>query len=437
VDESEAPVSVSESIGLLYGRGQLKLSMPANAEVTLIGKGKLQKIADPAAAVRHALSEPIDCPPLAEIARGRRSACILICDITRPVPNRLFLRPMIETLVGSGIALDCIVILVATGLHRPNVGEELAELVGDPWVMDRVRIENHDARNEADHVDLGVTATRGTPIKLDRRFVESDLRIATGLVEPHFMAGWSGGRKVVAPGVAHHETIRTFHSARFMEDPLAVQCNLVGNPLHEEQLEIVRGLGDVYALNTIIDDDRDLAYVNFGEIIASHAAAVKFVEGAIRVPTRRRFKTVVTSSAGYPLDKTYYQTIKGMVTPMDILEPDGALIIASACSEGFGSKEFRAAQRRLIELGPDKFLATLTAKSLADVDEWQTEMQLKPMRVGRISLYTSGLSDEERALTGVEMITDLDETIARSITRAGDPCVAVIPEGPYVVPFVL
>ena len=428
-------MTVSEPVAISYGRGHLTLRMPAKAEVTIVAKGKLQKIVDPAAAVRRALTEPIGSPALVELARGRKSACILICDITRPVPNHLFLRPMIESLVASGIALDRIVILVATGLHRPNVGEELAELVGDPWVMARVRIENHDARNDADHVDLGVTATRGTPIKLDRRFIEADLRIATGLVEPHFMAGWSGGRKVVAPGVAHHETIRTFHSARFMEDPLAIQCNLIGNPLHEEQLEIVRGLGDVYSLNTVIDDDRDLAYVNFGEIVASHAAAVEFVNGAIRVPARRRFKTLVTSSAGYPLDKTYYQTIKGMVTPMDILEPGGALIIASECSEGFGSKEFRAAQRRLIEMGPDKFLSTLTAKSLADVDEWQTEMQLKPMRVGRISLYTTGLSDEERALTGVEMIADLDETIARSIARAEDPCVAVIPEGPYVVPY--
>src|SRR5665811_529248 len=126
-------------------------------------------------------------------------------------------------------------------------------------------------------------------------------------------------------------------------------------------------------------------------------------------------------------DRTYYQTIKGMVTPMDILAPGGTLIIASECSEGFGSSEFRAAQRRLIELGPDKFLATLTATTLADVDEWQTEMQLKPMRVGRIALYTSGLSEEERALTGVEAIGDLDEAIARSIAHAQDPCVAVIP----------
>ena len=175
--------------------------------------------------------------------------------------------------------------------------------------------ENHFARDDAAHVDLGVTATRGTPIRIDRRFAEADLRIATGLVEPHFMAGWSGGRKVVAPGVAHHETIRTFHSARFMEDPLAVQCNLVGNPLHEEQLEIIRRLGDVYALNTVIDEDRDLVHVTFGEIIASHLAAVDFIAAVTRIEVPRRFQTVVTSSAGYPLDKTYYQTIKGMVTP--------------------------------------------------------------------------------------------------------------------------
>ena len=271
--------------------------------------------------------------------------------------------------------------LVATGLHRPNEGDELAELVGDPWVLANVR--GRSTTSPATRRPMSISAsraTRGTPVKLDRRFVEADLRIATGLVEPHFMAGWSGGRKVVAPGVAHHETIRTFHSARFMEDPLAVQCNLVGNPLHEEQLEIVRMVGDIYALNTVIDEERDLVYVTFGEIIESHLAAVDFVTHATRIPVPRRFKTVVTSSAGYPLDKTYYQTVKGMVTPLDILEPGGTLIIASECSEGFGSPEFREAQERLVDLGAERFLATLTAKSLADIDEWQTEMQLKPMR---------------------------------------------------------
>ena len=428
-------MSRTEDVAIAYGRGHLPLRLPAHADVTTIRKRLLPKLPDQAQAVRAVLAEPIGAPPLEILARGRSSACILICDITRPVPNRLFLRPMIETMVGAGIPLDRITVLVATGLHRPNLGEELAELVGDPWVLAEVRVENHYARNGDEHVDLGRTATRGTPVTLDRRFVEADLRIATGLVEPHFMAGWSGGRKVIAPGVAGHETIRTFHSARFMEDPLAIQCNLIGNPLHEEQLEIVRMLGECYALNTVIDEDRDLVCVTFGEILASHRAAVDFVSASTRVPVGRKFRTLVTSSAGYPLDKTYYQTIKGMVTPLDILEPGGTLIIASECSEGFGSPEFRDAQRRLVEVGPERFLATLLAKTLAEVDEWQTEMQLKPLRLGRVELYTAGLSAADRAVTGVELITNIDEAVAASMARSGDAAVAIIPEGPYVIPY--
>ena len=423
-----------DDIEIAYGRETLHLALPAGAEPTVIRKVVLAKLPDAAAAIRDAFAHPIGTSPLRELVRGRKSACILICDITRPVPNSLFLRPMIETMVAGGIPLGGITILVATGLHRPNEGEELAEVVGDPWVMKNVRVVNHFARDSHNHVDLGATRTRGTPVSINRILIDADLRIATGLVEPHFMAGWSGGRKVVAPGVAGHATIRTFHSARFMEDPLAVQCNLVGNPLHEEQLEIVRMVGELYALNTVIDEDRDLVHVAFGEIIASHLAAVSFVEDTIRIKVGRRFKTIVTSSAGYPLDKTYYQTVKGMVTPIDILEPGGTLIIASRCSEGFGSTEFREAQARLVELGAERFLATLTAKSLAEIDEWQTEMQLKPMRVGRIQLYTEGLDKEEQRLTAVEIIPSVDAAIAESIARHDDGAIAIIPEGPYVVP---
>jgi lactate racemase len=424
----------AEEIELSYGRGSMPLVLPAGAQATVIRKRALPKLPDASAAIADAFAAPIGAAPLAELAKGRKSACILICDITRPVPNRLFLRPMIQTMMAAGIPKERITVLVATGLHRPNLGEELAELVGDPWVLETVAVENHYARDVAACVDFGRTRTRGTPVGINRRFVEADLRIATGLVEPHFMAGWSGGRKVVAPGVAHHETIRTFHSARFMEDPLAIQCNLIGNPLHEEQLEIVRMLGEIYALNTVIDEQRDLVCATFGEIIASHQAAVDFIAEATHVPVARKFSTIVTSSAGYPLDKTYYQTIKGMVTPLDILAPGGTLIVASACSEGFGSPEFREAQARLVELGPERFLATLTAKNLAEVDEWQTEMQLKPMRLGRIALHTGGLQGEDRRLTAVDMIDDLGEAISASIARSGDPHIAVIPEGPYVVP---
>ena len=421
-------------VELEYGRARLPVRMPDHCDVTVLRKKPMTPVEDPARAVERALAEPVGAPPLGRVARGMRSACILVCDITRPVPNHLFLRPLVRGLVDAGIPCERITVLVATGLHRPNEGAELAELIGDRWVLETARVENHFARDAAAHVDLGFTATRGTPVKLDRRFVEADLRIATGLVEPHFMAGWSGGRKIVAPGVAHEDTIRTFHNARFMEDPAAIQCNLDGNPLHEEQLEIMGMLGDVYAVNTVIDEARRLCFVNFGEIVESHLEAVRFVRDACAVPVSRRFRTVVTSAAGYPLDRTYYQTVKGMVTPIDILAPDANLIIASDCSEGIGSPQYREAQRRLVAHGPDGFLAGILDKPLADIDEWQTEMQLKPMRRAGIHLYSRGLPVEDRALTGVNVVDSIEDAVASSVRSTGDPAVAVIPEGPYVVP---
>ncbi|QDV22492.1 nickel-dependent lactate racemase [Aureliella helgolandensis] len=422
-------------IDLLYGTGKQSLTLPDNANITVIRKPLMPQIEDPRAAVQAALTSPVGAASLATLAQTARSVCIAVCDITRPVPNHLFLRPIIETLFEAGIPAEAITILVATGLHRPNVGSELQQLIGDPWVLDNVRVVNHDARNDADHVFLGATSTRGTTVRLDRRFVEADLRIATGLVEPHFMAGYSGGRKVIAPGLAHAETITTFHSGRFMADPLADSCNLAGNPLHEEQLEIVKMLGGALAINTVIDEQRKLSFVNFGEIVESHQAAVDYVRQYCEIPVSRRFSTVVTSAAGDPLDKTYYQTVKGMVCAMDILEPGGDLIIVSSCSEGMGSDEFVAAQRKLVELGPDRFVSSILPKPHAAIDEWQTQMQTKPMKVGNVTLVTSGLRESDHQLTGVRVTHSLQDIVEESLGRSPDGAVAVIPEGPYTVPF--
>lgn len=420
-------------VELSFGRGTLLVDLPDDVEVTVIRKPAMPVLPDPAAAVRAALAAPRHLPPLQHFAREHGSACILICDITRPVPNGLLLRPLVESLAAAGLPLDAITVLVATGLHRPNLGAELAELVGDPWVLRHVRVENHDARDDAQHEDLGLTP-HGTPVKLDRRFTGAGVKIVTGLVEPHFMAGYSGGRKVIAPGIAHRDTITTFHSHRFMAHPLADNCVLEGNPLHREQLAIAALLGPVFCVNTVLDEHRNLSFVNAGELVASHQEAVDFTQRHARVPVARRFGTVVTSAAGYPLDKTYYQTVKGMVAPLSILAPGGTLVIASECSEGMGSPEYVEAQRRLVELGPEGFLRSLEPKRFADVDEWQTQMQVKPLRAGRVELYTTGLDDQARALTGVALADSVEQAVARAVASSGDRAVAVIPEGPYVVP---
>lgn len=423
-------------IELAYGKTGITFTVPEGIEATVIRKTPLPVPADPHKTIADALSGPIGAPLLEEAAKGARTACILICDITRPVPNHLFLRPLIERIHGAGIPYSGISVLIATGLHRPNLGAEMAELVGDPWVMEHVEVINHFAREDADHIMLGETPVRKTPVGINRRFYDAEIKIATGLVEPHFMAGYSGGRKVVAPGVAHHTTIRTFHSARFMEDEAASSCNLKGNPLHEEQLEILTMIGGfIYGLNTVIDEHRNLIFASFGEIVQSHLAAVDFVKDSIEVKVPRKFRTIVTSAAGYPLDRTYYQTVKGMVTPIDILDEGGTLIIVSECGEGIGSPEFRKAQERFVKLGPDAFLATLLEKQFADVDEWQTEMQLKPMRIGKIALVAPNLAAEDRAITGVACYDTLDEALGETLPAQKDTAIAIIPEGPYVVPF--
>ena len=423
------------TIHLLYGKKGLELDLPGGVRPTVIRKHPMTPLEHPSQAVRNALEHPVGTPPLSRIAIGKKSACILICDITRPVPNGLLLPPIIDTLTSAGISKKEILILVATGLHRPNEGEELREIIGSDEIFDTVPVENHFARDQKAHVDLGNSST-GIPILIDRRFVEADLKIVTGLVEPHFMAGYSGGRKVVAPGVAGQDTILKFHTAHILEHPRAVNCVMEGNPLHNEQLEIIHAIGGILGLNIVIDEERRPGFVNFGEIEASHLEAVDFMRNHAEVRISRRFKTVVTTSAGYPLDKTYYQTIKGMVGVMDIVEPEGTIIIASRCSEGMGSKEFVEAQRILCREGVEPFMAALKTREKAHIDEWQTEMLLKALRVANIQLFTTGLSRNDLKEIFVQPVASLKEAVSASVKAQGDREIAVVPEGPYVIPLI-
>lgn len=421
-------------IEIPFGRNYLNIAVPPGCVPHVLRKEPMPILPDPERAVEQALLDPVACPSIKVLAKNNPSVCIVICDITRPVPNGLVLPRLVEVLLDSGVALEKITILVATGLHRPNVGEELLELIGDQWVYENVCIVNHDARDDASMVRVGETPTDKIPIVLNRFLVDAQLRIVTGLVEPHFMAGYSGGRKVIAPGVAGQETIRTFHNYRFMSDAKATNCNLDGNPLHRGQLEILEALGPVFAVNTVIDEQRNLSFVNFGECQQSHLQAVGFVRRYAELPVDRKFSTIVTSAAGYPLDKTYYQTVKGMVGPVQILSKGGTLIVASACEEGLGSSEFRESQLSLIRNGNQGFLDSIRNKPLADIDGWQSQMQIRATDAGRVQLYSPSLSQTDRQATGVEMIDSIEQAIAESISQSSDPNVAFIPEGPYVIP---
>jgi lactate racemase len=416
-----------------YGKNGLPLNLPDGLDATVIHKKVMPVLADPESALRDAIACPIGSRSLEEEARGCRGACILICDITRPVPNGTVLPVLVEGLIKGGIKPEGITILVATGLHRPNEGEELRELVGNDRILERFTVANHFARRDEDHEYLG-TLSGSIPIKIDRRFLKADLRIVVGLVEPHFMAGYSGGRKIITPGVAHEDTIRVLHSAAVLEHCRAANCIIEGNPLHDIQMGVLKLIGKCLAVNTVIDEARRISYINFGDIEASHLAAVAFVRPYAEIPLRRRFRTVITSSAGYPLDKTYYQTIKGMVGALDILEPGGDLLIVSECSEGIGSKEFAEAQKELIRLGPDRFGEELIKKSSAAIDEWQSEMLVRALKKGNIHFYSDRLAPEQWAFTGVQRSLSPAAFLESRLKISAGHQVAVIPEGPYVIP---
>ena len=423
----------SKEVKLLYGKNGIKLNIKDEWNANIIRKPLMPIINDISDEVNKALNNPINSLSIDKISSKGQSVCILVCDITRPVPNKLFLKQIILKFINAGISTDNILIIIATGLHRPASKDEITEIIGSSWVLKNIKIVNHFARDDSMHKNIGTTK-QGNIVKLDKRFVDADIKIATGLVEPHFMAGYSGGRKVIAPGIAHADTITTFHSARYMENPNAISCNLINNPLHQDQLEIVNMIGQIYAINCVIDEKRNLSYINFGEIISSHMKAVNFISSFAKVKCNNSYNTLITTAAGAPLDGTFYQTVKGMVTPLEILKKGGDLIITSECSEGLGSEEFISSQKKLLKIGPNKFLENILKKDFAAIDEWQTEMEIKSLIKGNIFLFSEGLSEEEKLYTGVNIINNIEKTIDESIKRHNNNNIAIIPEGPYVIP---
>jgi nickel-dependent lactate racemase len=417
-------------IHLEYGRQGLDVELPDGPLVRTLAYKDAVPLADPHAALAEMLAQPIGAPPLADIARGKRDACILICDVTRPVPNEMILRPLLATLEASGIPREKILILVATGLHRANVGAELAEMVGQ-FIVDNYRIENHDGLARHEHTYLG-ESPRGVPIWLDSRYVSADLKITTGLIEPHFMAGFSGGRKVICPGIAALETVKVWHGPDFIEHPQADTGILAGNPIHEENTWIAQRAGCDFIVNVVIDAQRRPLKWVAGDMIAAFEEGVKFVRGVVVDTIREPVDVVVTSSAGYPLDTTFYQCVKGMVGALPIVKPGGTIIIAASLSEGIGSPQFQQLFRENATL--EGFVQRILAKDYFVMDQWQLEELAKVRRKARVKVVSDGLPAQTINGLFVEAATSVETAVAESLAEYGPQAtLAVIPKGPYVL----
>lgn len=417
-------------VKLEYGKCGLEVQLPAEHIVRTLAYKDAQPLSDPRDAYLQTLQQPIGTPPLADLAVGKSSACIVICDITRPVPNELMLRPMLETLEQSGIPRDAITILIATGLHRPNEGDELVELVGS-FVAENYRVENHHGKVLDEHTFLG-HSPRGVPIWIDARYVRADLKITTGLIEPHLMAGYSGGRKLICPGIAALETVKVWHGPDFLEHPKADCGVLEGNPVHEENTWIGRKTGCDFIANVVIDSQRRPLKFVAGDMEAAFLAGVEFVRGVVLDTVAEPVDIVVTSCAGYPLDTTFYQAVKGLTGALPIVKEGGTIVMAASLSEGIGSPEFQ----QLFDENPslDVFVERILGKDYFVMDQWQLEELAKVRRKARVKLVTDGLPSATVDRLFVESASSVEEAVAECLAEYGPEAkIAVIPKGPYVL----
>jgi nickel-dependent lactate racemase len=414
-----------------YGRTGLTVELPAERVVGPLAIRDVRPLEDPEAAVAHALDEPIKSVALRELARGRKDACILICDITRPVPNRTILGPTLRVLHEAGIDRDQVLLLIATGLHRPSTPEEKTEMLGLD-IASTYRVEDHHGTRLDEHTFLGTTP-RGVPAWVDTRYVRADLKIATGLIEPHLMAGYSGGRKLICPGIASIETVKKWHGPAFLEHPMADCGILDGNPVHEENTRIARMAGCDFIVNVTLDSHRRVTSVVAGDMEAAFLAGVKFMDAIVRAPVARPVDIVVTSSAGYPLDTTFYQSVKGLTGALPIVKQGGTIIMAASLSEGIGSPELQSIFREIPSL--EVFMERILDKDYFVMDQWQVEELAKVRRKAKVKIVTGGLSSQVLSGLFVESAPSVEAALASSLAEYGpDAQVAVIPKGPYVLP---
>ena len=418
-------------VTLDYGRTGLAVDLPADRVVGPLAIRELPALPDPEAEVVAKLLHPTGTPPLAELARGRKNACILVCDITRPVPNPTLLRPMLRTLHEAGIAPRDVLILVATGLHRPSTAAERVEMLGAE-IAAKYRVEDHYGTRLDEHTFLGTTEN-GVPAWIDTRYVQADLKIATGLIEPHLMAGYSGGRKLICPGIAALETVKVWHGPRFLEHPRADCGYLDGNPVHEENTRIARLAGCDFIVNVTLDKDRRVTSVVAGDMEQAFLEGVRFIENAVKAPVKEPVDVVVTSAAGYPLDTTFYQAVKGMTGCLPIVKQGGTIILAASLSEGIGSPEFASLFRENSSL--EGFMERILGRDYFVMDQWQLEELAKVRRKVKVKLVSDGLPADVLSGLFVEPAASVESAVAASIAEYGpNTRLAVIPKGPYVLP---
>ena len=418
------------TVDLAYGSTGMSVRLPA-AATTVITPRPRYAAPDPLAALRRAIDQPVAGPRLRDLARPGQRVAISVCDVTRPQPRPLMLRAIMEALDGI-IGPSDVVVMIATGTHRASTIEERREMLGDD-VLDMWRVIDHDARDRASLVDLGMVDD--VPVLLAREWLDADLRITTGFVEPHFFAGFGGGPKMVAPGLAGLETTLALHSARRIGDPRATWGVTEGNPVHDAIRAIARATRVDFSLDVLLDYQQRITSAFAGATLAMHAAACATARREAMRAVPAPFDVVITTNSGYPLDQNLYQAVKGMSAAAEIVRPGGTILCAAECRDGLPE---HGSYSRLLHEGrsPADLLERIAASPVTIPDQWQVQIQARIQAKADVLLRCDGLTDDAVRGAHLQPIHDLDEAVMRLLRSQPDARICVLPQGPQTIAYV-
>lgn len=417
-------------VRLDYGSDGLEVDLP-DGRSTVIEPAYPPGVADPRAALAEALANPIGSARLSDIVRPAQKVAISVCDGTRPQPRAAMLGALFEAM--PRVRREDITILVATGTHRANNEAELRSMLGDE-VVDTCRIVNHDARDEASLVLVGETSTK-VPVWLNRLWVDADVRVTTGFVEPHFFAGFSGGPKMVAPGLAGLPTTMVLHDASRVGHPNAVWGVTEGNPIHDDVREIARMTGVHFAFDVTLNGEKQITAAFAGELFAEHARACEQSKREAMRSVEAPFDVVVTTNSGFPLDQNLYQTIKGLSAAVQIVKPNGVILCASECRDGVPSHGAYAELLRR-RTSPEALLQMVLEPGFSVPDQWQIQVQSQIQSRARVKIKTDYLSDDEVRAAHFEPMTDVAAEASRALAEAGpEASLCALPRGPQTIPY--
>jgi nickel-dependent lactate racemase len=413
-------------VSLPYGRSQLTGHVPEWAVTDIVVPRQWQTGSEEDS-VETALKQPIGTPKLRELARESRRALIVTCDRTRGVPSHVTIPLILEELRSGGMSSERIRVLVATGLHKGETMVDVQERFGTD-LCDKLRVEIHDSDDQTRVVELG-NLSSGTALWLNRSVVESDLVIVESSVEPHFFAGFTGGSKVILPGVAGTETVLHNHCWHNIDDP-ACRYGMIENPIRAEANEASRHLGKIFALNLVLDSNKRIVHATAGDPISSFNAVAESVKLRSSVRVKDPPDVVITTNGGYPLDRNVYQCVKGIAVPEGILHKDSRIIMASECVDGVGHQDFL----RLLESDTPEAIYDKLGKGEALIrDQWEVQVLCRIMRRTQVCFVTR----PELASEIKSMHMDYAQTIEQALDcvklRRGES-VLVFPQGPMTIP---